>query len=384
MVEGKQQPVYLDYNATAPLEPRVFEAMKPWFLAPSNSGSRTHSFGQAAQEAVENARQQIAELLNATSEEIFFTSGATEANNIALLGLREYGERTGRRHILSTEIEHKAILEPLEQMRKLGFEVELLPVTEGGFVEVDTVRERLRPNTLLVSVMHSNNETGVLQPVSEIADLLVESETFFHTDAAQTFGKEVETLRRLPCDFISVSGHKIYGPQGVGALYVRRRGAERRSLNPLLFGGGQERGLRPGTIPVPLVVGLGAASTLAVREHAERTNSVRRTKEELLAGLNGIEYHVNGDVGRSQPHVLNIRFPGVDSEALMMALRDKLAISNGSACTSASYNPSHVLIAMGLDEDHISESVRISWGPGVTEIPTDAIVAAITKMRICL
>jgi len=375
-------PIYLDYNATTPLDPRVFEAMTPWFLTPSNAGSRTHSFGQAARDAVEKARKQVADLINAQPEEIFFTSGATESNNIAILGLAAHGEATGRKHIISTTIEHKAVLEPLEQMQKLGFEVELAPVTSGGFVEPEEIKRRIRKDTLLVSVMHANNETGVLQPVSEIVELLVNTETFFHTDAAQTFGKEVETLRSLPCDFISISSHKLFGPQGVGALYVRRRGTESRPIVPLLFGGGQERSLRPGTMPVPLVVGLGTAASLAAQEHAERRDSAQRVKKQLLAGLDRIEHHVNGDLSRSQFHVLNVCFPGIDGEALMMALREDVAISNGSACTSASYNPSHVLLAMGLDEDRISESVRISWGFGVTAIPAEAIVSAVENMCI--
>ena len=219
--QGTIDPVYLDYNATTPMDRRVFDMMTPWFLTPSNAGSRTHSYGQKAKDAVENARQQVAELLNAPPEEVFFTSGATESNNLAILGLAEYGERAGRRHIISTAIEHKAVLEPLDRLRQLGFEVELAPVTPGGYVEPETIQRLLRPDTLLVSVMHANNETGILQPVHEIADLLRSTETLFHTDAAQTFGKEVSELRSLKADLVSISGHKIYGPQGVGALLVR-------------------------------------------------------------------------------------------------------------------------------------------------------------------
>lgn len=377
------RPVYLDYNATTPLDPRVFEAMREWYGGPpSNSGSRTHIFGQRARDAVEAAREQVASVVGTGAEEVFFTSGATESNNIAILGLARFAGQTERKHILSTAIEHKAVLEPLDQLQRHGFDVELLPVNEAGFVEPDTVRNHLRPDTLLVSVMHANNETGVLQPLTEIAELLDGTDTFFHTDAAQTFGKEVEELRNLPCDFISISSHKIYGPQGVGALYVRRRGAARRPLDSLLFGGGQERGLRPGTIPVPLVVGLGAAAELAASEYKSRASAASRVKEQLLSGLQAVDHHINGELSRSQPHVLNVSFPGVDSEALMMALRDDIAISNGSACTSDSYDPSHVLLAMGLDEDRISESVRISWGPGVDTIPCDAIVSAINDMCI--
>jgi len=376
-------PIYLDYNATTPLDPRVFEEMLPWFQGdPSNAGSRTHVFGQRAKQAVDQAREQVAEVIGASPAEICFTSGATESNNLAILGLADYGERTGRKHILSTAIEHKAVLEPLEQMQKRGFEIDFLPVTPGGYVEPGTIEQHLRPDTLLVSVMHANNETGVLQPLAEIADLVNNSDTFLHTDAAQTFGKEVESLRDIQYDFLSISGHKIYGPQGVGALYVRRRGAERRPLDPLLLGGGQERGLRPGTIPIPLVVGLGTASEFAAQEHNERRIAANRVKEKLLAGLASVEHHINGDNSRSQPHVLNISFRGVDGEALMMALREHVAISNGSACTSASYDPSHVLLAMQLTDDRLSEAVRLSWGPGMSPIPVDAIVSAAKSMCI--
>ncbi len=261
--QALSDPLYLDYNATTPMDPRVLQVMTRWFLAPSNSGSRTHTYGQRAKEAVDTARRQVAELLNAPPEEVFFTSGATESNNLAILGLATYGERTGRRHIVSTAIEHKAVLEPLDHLRELGFEVDLAPVTPGGYVELETIRRMLRPDTLFVSVMHANNETGILQPVHEIGELLRGTETLFHTDAAQTFGKEVPALKALHADLVSISGHKIYGPQGIGALLVRRRGAQKRAVQPLLFGGGQERGLRPGTVPVALAVGLGEAARLA-------------------------------------------------------------------------------------------------------------------------
>ncbi len=378
--QSQADPIYLDYNATTPLDSRVLEAMTPWFLVPSNSGSRTHSYGQKAKDAVENARRQIAELFNAPPEEVFFTSGATESNNLAILGLAEHGERTGRRHILSTAIEHKAVLEPLDRMKQLGFEVELCPVTPGGYVEPETIQRRLRPDTLLVSVMHANNESGILQPVHEIAELLRGTETLFHTDAAQTFGKEVPALRALKADMVSISGHKIHAPQGIGALLVRRRGMQKRPAQPLLFGGGQEHGLRPGTVPVALAVGLGEAARLAGLEWEARRAAASRIREQLLRDLQAVEHHINGDSTRCLPHVLNVSFPGLDSEALMMALRHIAAVSNGSACTSASYKPSHVLQAMGLSEVAIESAIRISWGRQTTEIPGDAIVAAVKSL----
>jgi cysteine desulfurase len=262
------RPVYLDYNSTSPLDERVFEAMRPFFLEEfGNAGSRTHIYGQRAKEATDKAREEVAKLVAARAEEVVFTSGATEANNLAILGLAAHGEATGRKHILATAIEHKAVLEPLERLRSLGFAIEFAPVNAGGYLDPGDIKSRLRADTLLVSVMHANNETGVLQPVGEIADLLAGTATYFHVDAAQTFGKEVETLRSLPYDFLSVSGHKIYGPKGIGALIARRRGSQKRPITALVVGGGQEMGLRPGTVPVPLVVGLGAAARLASGEH---------------------------------------------------------------------------------------------------------------------
>lgn len=374
-------PVYLDYNATTPMDPRVLEAMIPWFLAPSNAGSRTHSYGQAARDAVEKARKQVAGVLAAKPEEVYFTSGATESNNICVLGLSKHGEKTGRKHILSTPIEHKAVLEPLAVMQKRGFDVEFAPVTRGGYVEPDEIKKRLRSDTLLVSVMHANNETGVLQPIHEIGDMLASTDILFHTDAAQTFGKE-ESLKSALFDFASVSAHKIYGPQGVGALCIRRKKFLRSPVCPLVFGGGQEKGLRPGTTPTSSIIGFGVAAKLAVLECNERRSAALRVREQLLSGLAAVEHVVNGDLTCSQPHVLNLSFPGVDSEALMMEMRDEIAISNGSACTSTNYTASHVLLAMGIEEERIDASLRISWGQGVDYVPIGAIVRAIAKMCI--
>jgi cysteine desulfurase len=378
-----RRPLYLDYNSTAPLDPRIFEAMRPFFLEEiGNAGSRTHVYGQRAKEAVDRARRQIADLLGAQREEILFTSGATESNNLVLLGLRQHAEATGRRHVLATAVEHKSVLEPLERLRQLGMVVEIIPVTAGGYVEPDAVRQRLRPDTLLVSVMHANNETGVLQPVREIAELLAGTKVLFHVDAAQTFGKEVESLRGLQYHFLSISAHKIYGPKGIGALYARRERGQRRHLTPLLFGGGQEMGYRPGTLPVPLVVGLGVAAELAGRECQERRGAAAGVKERFLRALGAVEYHINGDPARTLPHVVNLSFPGVDSEALMLAVREDLAFSNGAACTSATRQPSHVLKAMGMNDEQIAFAVRLSWGPGITDIPAQPIIEAVQSMRM--
>jgi cysteine desulfurase len=376
------KPIYLDYNATTPIDPRVFEAMRPYYMSEvGNAGSRTHVYGQNARRAVERARAQVAGTLGARPEEIIFTSGATESDNIALLGLMRYGVKVNRKHILASAIEHKAVLEPLGTLREFGFAVELVPVTSGGYVEPDAVRERLRPDTLVVSIMHANNETGVLQPVLEISSLLVGSESFFHVDAAQTFGKEVESLRRAQFDFLSISGHKIHGPAGIGALYVRRRRSQRIPLEPLMVGGGQELGLRPGTLPVPLIVGLGRAAELAAQEYGQRNHQAEKLKRIFLSELEAVDHRINGDLTRMQPHVLNVSFPEVDSEALMLALRSEIAISNGAACTSAGHFPSHVLRSMGLSENLLASAVRFSWGPGVERIPYRALIEAVSKLK---
>lgn len=374
------EPIYLDYNATTPMDPRVLDAMLPWFQTPSNSGSRTHIYGQHAKIAVDMARSQVAAVLGGGPEDIIFTSGATESNNLTILGLAEYGRRIGRTHIISTTIEHKAVLEPLRRLAANGFTVELAPVTPGGFVEPEEIRRRLRPETLLVSVMHSNNETGVLQPVEEIGKRLRDSPVLFHVDVAQTFGKE-PSLQKVDFDFASVSGHKIYGPQGIGALCVRRGKLDRREILTLGVGGGQERGLRPGTVPVPLVIGLGKAADLALSEGEKRRLHAERLKAQFLKVLASVDFEINGDADHTQPHVLNVSFLNVDSEALMMALRETVAFSNGSACTSSQYSPSHVLKSMGFDEDRISSAVRISWGPGIDQLPAEEFVVAVQHLR---
>lgn len=374
-------PIYLDYNATTPLDPRVFDAMKEWYLgAPSNSGSRTHVYGQRAKDAVELARSQVAAVVAAKPEEIIFTSGATESNNLAILGLAAHGEATGKKHIISTAIEHKAVLEPLQYLGKKGFEIELVPVCKGGYVDPNDVIRRVRDDTLLVSVMHANNETGIIQPVKEIGEALQNWPAYFHIDAAQTFGKEPR-LADIEFDLLSASSHKIYGPQGIGGLVVKRRENNRIPISCLIHGGGQERWLRPGTVPVALAVGFGETSRLSQVECQARTEASRTVKDAFLLGLKEIEYVINGESSKCQSHVVNIRFPGVDSEALMMALRESLAFSNGSACTSNSYAPSHVLLSMGLNEDEANESVRFSWGYSVILIPTCQIKSITQSMN---
>ena len=354
--------VYLDCNATTPLEPAVWDVMRTYFLEEyGNAGSRTHEYGARAKAAVQEARAQVASVVAADKSEVVFTSGATESNNIALLGLASFGERTGRRHIISTQIEHKAVLEPLEELERRGFEVSLVPPEPGGWVDAQRIREELRSDTLLVSVMQVNNETGVMQPIGEVADLLAGHEAYLHVDAAQGFGKEIDALRRSRVDLISISAHKIYGPKGVGALVARKRGFDRPPLHPLMFGGGQERGLRPGTLPVPLIVGLGAAAEISEANSRARSESCASFGRRLLDAVAQLEPQHNGDQSRVLPNVFNLTFPGVDSEAVMVAAKGVAALSNGSACTSHDYRPSHVLQAMGISQSGIEGAVRVSW-----------------------
>lgn len=375
MKSANKRPVYLDCNATAPIEPEVRDAMLPYLdLEFGNSGSRTHEYGQRAKRAVEEARNWIAKVVDCEPEEVYFTSGATESNNLAILGLAAYGSSTGRKHIITTAIEHKAVLEPLVHLEKLGFEITLIPVRQSGRVEVDAIRAAIRPTTLLVSVMHVNNETGIIQPIQQIASDLVNSDVFFHVDAAQGFGKELDDLRNVRIDLISVSGHKIYGPKGIGALIARKRDFERPPLTPLMFGGGQERGLRPGTVPVHLAVGLGTASKLAVRDNKSRRLRNLEFQKKLVSALEGIGAVFNGDQRFVIPSTVNISLAGIDAEAAMVAVKDMVSVSNGSACTSTSYTPSHVLSAMLADEERINGAIRFSWSHMTSDVDWKMIV----------
>lgn len=374
--------MYLDCNATTPLEPSVRDLIVHYLDEDfGNAASRTHEYGNRAKKAVEEARAQVARVVEAKAEEVVFTSGATEANNLALLGLAGHGERTGRRHILSTTIEHKAVLEPLESLRARGFDVELVVPNRGGWIEPSVLLERVRPETLLVSVMHVNNETGVAQPLREFCAGLKASDAFLHVDAAQGFGKDLEPLRNTRIDMLTVSAHKIFGPKGVGALVARRRKFERLPLAPLAFGGGHERGLRPGTLPVPLIAGFGEAARLALLHHAARQKRCIEIRKDALERLAPLRPSFHGDPERQLPHVLNCSFPGVDSEALIVALKGLAAISNGSACTSHSYSPSHVLEAMGLDASEIAGAIRVSWSHLTPTIDWETIAATVQKLR---
>jgi len=376
------RPVYLDCNATTPLEPAVLSVINEYLSSEyGNAGSRTHDMGNRAKLAVQKARTHIATLAGSEVDEVVFTSGATESNNLSILGLADYGREKNRKHIISTQVEHKAVLEPLEQLSKQDFEVTLLPVSEEGTVDPDAVSNALTPETLLVSIMHVNNETGVVQPVEEVASVLEGHDSFFHVDAAQSFGKLIPPLQNPRIDLISASAHKIYGPKGVGALIMRRRDYELPPLKPLVFGGGQERGVRPGTLPVPLVAGFGEAAKLAKANCDKRSKKCRENQEAALKAFEILRYEINGNVNDVIPHTLNISINGVDSEATMLCLKGLVEISNGSACTSASYTPSHVLAAMGYDEERIESAIRISWSHLTDEIPWEEIAKRISMIQ---
>jgi cysteine desulfurase len=344
------------------MEPLVRDAVLKYMTEEfGNAGSRTHKFGNRAKQAVQKAREQIAKVVEASREQVIFTSGATESNNLAILGLKPYAEQHAKKHIVSTQIEHKAVLEPLAVLEQNGFEVTLVPPTPGGWVEPQAIQEALRDDTLLVSVMHVNNETGVIQPLTEITELLNEHPAYFHVDAAQGFGKEISPLCHPRLDMISISAHKIYGPKGVGALILRRRGSSKIPLSPLMYGGGQERSLRPGTLPVPLIVGFGVAAELAFKQNQKRAKICHDFRAQMLAALAPLKPIIHGDLDRTLPHVLNFSIVDLDSEAAMLALKDIIALSNGSACTSSSYTLSHVLKAMALKDDKIQGALRMSW-----------------------
>lgn len=374
-------PVYLDCNATAPLDPEVFETVREYLtLDFGNAASRTHEFGVRAKRAVEAARGQVATALAAQTDEVIFTSGATESDNLAILGLAAHGQTAGKRHIVTSATEHKAVLEPIAHLATLGFEVTLLKPDARGWVDSGQLSGALRPDTLLVSLMHANNETGIIQPVEEYAKVLKSHTAFFHVDAAQTFGKLTKPLRDPRIDLVSVSGHKVYAPKGIGALVVRRRGFDRVPLRPLTFGGGHERGLRPGTLPVHLIAGLGKATELALRHEDKRREACGRIRREALERLAPLQPIYHGDQERCLPHVLNVAFPGLDSEAVIVALKDTVAISNGSACTSHSYEPSHVLQAMGLPKDEVLGAIRISWCHLTAAVPWDDVVSSLRRI----
>ncbi|MCH2104254.1 MAG: aminotransferase class V-fold PLP-dependent enzyme [Planctomycetes bacterium] len=375
-------PVYLDCNATTPIEPRVKdEALRYMTEDFGNAGSRTHEYGNTAKRASQKARDQVGAVVGAERDEVLFTSGATESNNIAILGLFEEGERSGRKHIISSPLEHKAVLEPLEALESRGFEVELLAADDRGWTDPEALQSALRPDTLLVSLMHVNNETGIRQPIESYCEAMAESEAFLHVDAAQGFGKDLEPLKSKRIDLVSISGHKIYGPKGIGALIARRRDMSACPLTPLHYGGGQEGGLRPGTLPVHLAVGLGLAAELCVKDIEKRKTTCLAQREAALSALMQLDPMFNGDPDSCMPHAMSLSFPGVDSEALMVFLKNEIAVSNGSACTSHEYKPSHVLEAMGLERKRIEGAVRLSWCHMTEKVDWEQVATTISRLQ---
>lgn len=374
--------MYLDCCATTPLLPEIRDEVR-FYLDEEygNAGSRTHEYGAAAKRRVAQARREVAAVAEVEPDEVIFTSGATESNNIALLGLRRALTESGRRHVVSSKLEHKAVLEPIEQLEADGFDVTWLSADADGVVAPEQVASALRADTGLVSLMHVNNETGTVQPLADVASTLDGHPAYFHVDAAQGFGKELSGPRHQRVDLISASAHKLFGPKGVGALVTRRRGFERPPLTPLTFGGGQERGLRPGTLPVHLIAGLGSAARLALAEHAARREQTLAFRRRTLDALSPLCPVVNGDGDRALPHVLNVSFPGADAEAVIVATKDLIAVSNGSACTSHRYEPSHVLVAMGLDSERIAGAIRMSWSHVTDDPDWDEVVRRVGHLQ---
>jgi cysteine desulfurase len=344
-----------------------------------NAGSRTHEYGASAKRRVAQARREVAAVTAVEPDEVIFTSGATESNNIALLGLRTAMVESGCRHIVSSKLEHKAVLEPVEQLERDGFEVTWLSANADGVVDIEQLKDALRDDTGLVSLMHVNNETGTLQPVQEFASVLEGHPAYFHVDAAQGFGKDMAGPRTERVDLVSASAHKLHGPKGIGALIMRRRGYERPPLTSLMFGGGQERGLRPGTLPVHLIAGFGVAARLGLDEAADRRNRTLAFRTRALEALAPLSPTINGSA--ALPHVLNVSFPGADAEAVIVATKDLIAVSNGSACTSSRYEPSHVLVAMGLDEQRIAGAIRMSWSHLTEEPDWQEVVRRIAQLQ---
>jgi cysteine desulfurase len=382
-MQRRDGPVYLDCAATTPLDPRVREVFLRHLEAGfGNAGSRTHEYGSRARAAVEQARQQVAAVVNASRSEVIFTSGATESNNLAILGLESHGRATGKLHIITTAIEHHAVLGPVEALANRGFRITHVAPERSGQVDAGAIREALRPDTLLVSVMHVNNETGVRQPIEAISGILDSHAAYFHVDAAQGYGRDIDPLRHPRIDLISVSGHKIHAPQGIGALIARRRSRQRPPLTPLFQGGGQELGFRPGTLPVAPIAAFGMAAELALSGSQPREQACRAFRERLLRGLAPLDPVINGDLALSVPHIVNLAIPGIDAETAMEAWRDIAAVSNGAACASQFYTCSHVLGAMRLPEDRKAGALRLSWCHFTSDPDFDRMVQAIRALQV--
>ena len=370
-------PIYLDYSATTPVDPRVAQKMIPWLTEQfGNPASRSHAYGWAAEAAVEEAREQVAALVNADAKEIIWTSGATESNNLAIKGAAHFYQGKGK-HIITVKTEHKAVLDTVRELEREGFEATYLDVQENGLIDLDVLKAAIRPDTVVVSVMFVNNEIGVIQPVAEIGEICREKGIVFHVDAAQATGKVDIDLDKLKVDLMSFCAHKTYGPKGIGALYVRRK--PRVRLEAQMHGGGHERGLRSGTLATHQIVGMGESFRIAREEMAAENARVKKLRDKLLAGLTDIEAtYVNGDVEHRVPHNLNISFAYVEGESLIMAIKD-IAVSSGSACTSASLEPSYVLRALGRNDELAHSSIRFTLGRFTTEEEIDFTIDLLHK-----
>ncbi len=364
-----QLPIYLDYSATTPVDPRVAEKMIPWITTRfGNPASRSHAFGWEAEQAVEAARSAVANLVNADPREIIWTSGATESDNLALKGAAQFNRSKGR-HIITVRTEHKAVLDTFRELEREGFEATYLEVQENGLIDLQQLEAALRPDTVLVSVMHVNNEIGVIQPIPEIGELCRARGIVFHVDAAQSAGKVEIDLQKWKVDLMSFSAHKIYGPKGIGALYVRRK--PRVRIMAQMHGGGHERGMRSGTLATHQIVGMGEAFRLAMLEMQADNERIGNLRDRLWKGLSDMEaVYVNGDMVHRIPHNLNVSFAYVEGESLMMAIKD-VAVSSGSACTSASLEPSYVLRALGRNDELAHSSIRFTLGRFTTEEEID-------------
>jgi len=371
-------PVYMDYQATTPCDPRVVQSMLPYFTEKfGNPHSRSHKYGWEAEEAVEHARGQVAALIGADEREIVYTSGATESNNLALKGLAAF-YKDRKDHIITTRTEHKCVLDSCRHLEQDGIKVTYLPVKPDGLVDLDVLAQAITDRTLVVSIMAVNNEIGVIQPIAAIGKLCRERGVFFHTDAAQAVGKIPMDVEAMNIDLMSISGHKIYGPKGIGALYVRRK--PRVRLKALIDGGGQERGMRSGTLPTPLCVGLGEACAIAQVVMAAENERLRRLQRRLYEGIVKAipDVFVNGDLEHRIPGNLNLSFAYVEGESLLMAIKD-VAVSSGSACTSASLEPSYVLRALGVDEELAHTSIRFGIGRFTTEAEVEFAIETVLK-----
>ncbi len=376
-------PIYMDYSATTPVDPRVVDKMVPWLSQHfGNPASRSHPFGWEAEKAVEDAREQVAALVNADPREIVWTSGATESNNLAIKGAAHFYQEKGK-HVVTVKTEHKAVLDTCRELERDGFEVTYIDVKPDGLIDIEQFKQTLRADTVLVSVMYVNNEIGVIQDIPQIGEICRERGIIFHVDAAQATGKVAIDLGALKVDLMSFSAHKTYGPKGIGALYVRRK--PRVRIEAQMHGGGHERGMRSGTLPTHQIVGMGEAFRIAREEMATENERIRMLRDKLWQGVSAMEeVHLNGDMERRVPHNLNVSFNFVEGESLIMAIKD-VAVSSGSACTSASLEPSYVLRALGRSDELAHSSIRFTVGRFTSEAEVDYVISLmqgkIAKLR---